>query len=103
MAVLAAHDHRAARPANGVGTKTFLKHHAVLGQLVDFRRGIHRLQPAVVRANGVRSVVVTEHKQNVRALVLGGQIQRQQQGESKKDFFHESMRAAQISSQRSIV
>ena len=78
VTVLATHDHRAARPANGVGTKTFLEHHAILGQLVDFWRGIDRLQPAVVRANGVRSVVVTEHKQNVRALILGGNIQRQQ-------------------------
>ena len=78
VAVLAAHDHRAARPANGVGTKTFLEHHAVLSQLVDFRRGIHCLQPAIVRANGVRGVVITEHKQNVRALILGGNIQRHQ-------------------------
>jgi len=70
MAVLAGHDHGAARAADGVGAETLFKKHALLRQFVDVRRGIYRFQPAIVRANGVRRVIITKYEENVRALVL---------------------------------
>ena len=68
VAVLAAEDHRAAWPADGVGTKTLLKEHSLPSQLVDDRGGVDRLQPAVVCADGMGCVVVREDKQNVGSL-----------------------------------
>ena len=71
VTVLASHDHRTARAADGVGAETVFKHHSLSRQLVNLGRGVHRFQPAVVRANRMGCVVVTKDKEDIRALIFG--------------------------------
>ncbi len=82
VAVLAAHDDGAARAADGVRAKASLKGHAVFGELVDFRRGIHGFQPAIVGTNRVRCVIVGKNEDNVGSIIsLGGDREDQGKGQ----------------------
>ena len=79
MAVLSAHDDGAGGTADGVGAERVFEEHAVSGELVDFRGGVDGFEPAIVGADGVGGVVVGEEEDDVGALLLGEECEREQE------------------------
>ena len=82
VAVLAGDDDCPARSADRVGAKAFPEEHALGSQAVDVRRGINALEPAVVGADGVGSVIVAEDEDDVG--LLGAGEKREATGKEEK-------------------
>ena len=55
-------DHSSTGTTNRIRTETVFEHHTLCSKLIDIRRRVDALQPAVVRADGVRCVVITKDK-----------------------------------------
>ena len=69
MTVFPRLDDRATWAANAICAKAVLKQHALLGKFVDIRSWVDFLVDAIIGSDGVRRMVVSEYKYNVRSVI----------------------------------
>ena len=98
VAVLARFDDRPHRTADRVRAVAALEDHALRRKLIDIRRGIDRLQPAVVGPDRIRRMVVGKDEYNVRPFVRRrirrqggdkGDCEEREGGDSHKEELYE--------------
>jgi len=65
MAVLAGENHRSTGTANRIRTETVFEQDALSGKFVDIGCRVHRLQPTVICANGMGSMIIGENEKYV--------------------------------------